>query len=87
MAAGRPQAGNHGEEGNQDDDGSGDKGGTGRGGEAEAGGLELIAHGEAKADNRSGEERFSVHAAEVTAVKGGEAGEGQGHTDEVEEER
>jgi len=86
----RAEAGNGGEQlgehWNQDDDHAGDEGGFRRCGETKAGGLELIAQSEAEADDGAGEEGVASHASEVAAVEDGQAEEGQGHADEVEQE-
>jgi hypothetical protein len=73
--------------GNEDDDHSCDERRLRRGGETESGSLELIAHGEAEADSGAGEESAAIHAPEVAAVEEREAGEGEGHADEIEEQR
>jgi hypothetical protein len=87
VGAADSKCGDGGKHGDEDDNHAGDEGGFGGGGEAEAGGLELIAHGEAGADDGAGEEGAAVHATEVAAVEEGQAKEGEGHAEEVEEER
>jgi hypothetical protein len=85
--AARAEGGDGGEHGDQDDDHSGDEGGPGGRGEAEADRLKLVAQGEAEADDGAGGEGAAIHAAEMATVEEGQAGEGEGHADEIEEER
>ncbi len=54
---------------------------------ARPGGLELIAGGEEEADDEAGEQSAAVDVTELAVVHDGQGDEGEGHAEQIEEER
>ena len=84
---GRAQEWDDREKRDEDDDEPGDKGGLGGSSVGQASGLELIAGGKEETDDGTQEEGSTADVAELTVVNDGQCDEGQGHAEEIEEER